>query len=197
MKKAFRIGLTIVICAAIVVGYYYYLSRKNDKQSTEQTDEMYEVDKIISRDFEGKYPTSPREVVKWYNRIITAYYGQEFSDEDLEKMADQARMLMDDELLKYNDRDTYLTSLKADIENYKNRKRVIVQSRVCDSNDIRYATVKGSSCAYVNTYYFVKEGSNYTRSYQEFVLRKDKEGNWKILTFRLTDGGTEGDADEE
>ena len=197
MKKAFRIGLTIVICAAIVVGYYYYLSRKNDKQSTEQTDEMSEVDKIISRDFEGKYPNSPREVVKWYNRIITAYYGQEYSDEELEKMADQARMLMDDELLKYNDRDSYLTSLKADIENYKNRKRVIVQSRVCDSNDIRYATVKGFSCAYVNTYYFVKEGSNYTRSYQEFVLRKDKEGNWKILTFRLTDGETEGDADEE
>ena len=197
MKKAFRIGLTIVICAAIVVGYYYYLSRKNDKQSTEQTDEMSEVDKIISRDFEGKYPNSPREVVKWYNRIITAYYGQEYSDEELEKMADQARMLMDDELLKYNDRDSYLTSLKADIENYKNRKRVIVQSRVCDSNDIRYATVKGFSCAYVNTYYFVKEGSNYTRSYQEFVLRKDKEGNWKILTFRLTDGETEGDADED
>lgn len=197
MKKALRIGVTIIVCAAIVVGYYYYLSRKNDKQSSEQSDEMSEVDKIVSRDFAGNYPSSPREVVKWYNRIITAYYREKYSDEELEKMAGQAQMLMDEELLKYNDKNTYLTSLKADIENYKNRKREIVQSRVCDSNDIRYDTVKGFSCAYVNTYYFVKEGSSYTRSYQEFVLRKDKEGNWKILTFRLTQGDTEGETDDE
>lgn len=191
MKKVFRIGLTIVICAAIVVGYYYYLSRKSDKQSSEQGEEMTEVDKIVSRDFEDKYPTTPREVVKWYNRIITAYYREEYTEEELDKMADQARMLMDDELLEQNSKEAYMTGLKADIENYKNRKRQIVQSRVCDSNDIRYATVKGSSCAYVNTYYFVKEGSDYTRSYQEFVLRKDGKGNWKILTFRLTEGETD------
>ena len=96
MKKVLRIGVTIVICAAIVVGYYYYLSRKNDNQTSEEREEMSEVDKIISRDFKDKYPTTPREVVKWYNRIITAYYREEYSDEELDKMADQARMLMDE-----------------------------------------------------------------------------------------------------
>ena len=191
MKKVLRIGVTIVICAAIVVGYYYYLSRKNDNQASEEREQMSEVDKIISRDFKDKYPTTPREVVKWYNRIITAYYKEEYSDEELDKMADQARMLMDEELLSYNSKENYMSAVKTDIENYKNRKRQIVQSKVCDSNDIRYATVKGYSCAYVNTYYFVKEGSDYTRSYQEFVLRKDSKGNWKILTFRLTQGETE------
>lgn len=191
MKKVLRIGVTIVICAAIVVGYYYYLSRKNDNQASEEREEMSEVDKIISRDFKDKYPTTPREVVKWYNRIITAYYKEEYSDEELDKMADQARMLMDEELLSYNSKESYMAAVKTDIENYKNRKRQIVQSKVCDSNDIRYATVKGYSCAYVSTYYFVKEGSDYTRSYQEFVLRKDSKGNWKILTFRLTQGEAE------
>ena len=191
MKKVLRIGVTIVICAAIVVGYYYYLSRKNDNQASEEREQMSEVDKIISRDFKDKYPTTPREVVKWYNRIITAYYKEEYSDEELDKMADQARMLMDEELLSHNSKESYMAAVKTDIENYKNRKRQIVQSKVCDSNDIRYATVKGYSCAYVNTYYFVKEGSDYTRSYQEFVLRKDSKGNWKILTFRLIQGEAE------
>lgn len=191
MKKVLRIGVTIVICAAIVVGYYYYLSRKNDNQASEEREQMSEVDKIISRDFNDKYPTTPREVVKWYNRIITAYYKEEYSDEELDKMADQARMLMDEELLSHNSKGSYIAAVKTDIENYKNRKRQIVQSKVCDSNDIRYATVKGYSCAYVNTYYFVKEGSDYTRSYQEFVLRKDSKGNWKILTFRLIQGEAE------
>ncbi len=188
MKKAIRIGLMVILSVCIVVGYYYYLSHKNDGKSSESTKELTEVEKIVDRDFEDKYPSTPREVVKWYNRIITAYYAEEYSDKELEKMAEQARKLMDDELLKYNPKEQYLASLKQDIENYHERQKKIVQSSVCDSDDITYATVKGSSCAYVNAYYFAKEGSNYSRTYQEFVLRKDKEGHWKILTFRLAEG---------
>ena len=188
MKKAIRIGLMVILSVCIVVGYYYYLSHKNDDKSSESTTELTEVEKIVNRDFEEKYPSTPREVVKWYNRIITAYYAEEYSDKELEKMAEQAQKLMDDELLKYNPKEQYLASLKQDIDNYHERQKKIVQSSVCDSDDITYATVKGSSCAYVNAYYFAKEGSNYSRTYQEFVLRKDKEGHWKILTFRLAEG---------
>lgn len=188
MKKAIRIGLSVIICAGLVVGYYYYLSHRNDTNTTEDATKVTEVDKILQKDFDEQYPTSPREVVKWYNRIITAYYGEEYTDEQLEGMADQARKLLDDELLQYNPKDTYLENLKKDIDNYKTLNKKIVQSSVSDSNDITYATVKGSSCAYVNAYYFSKEGSNYSRTYQEFVLRKDSKGKWKILTFRLTEG---------
>ncbi|MCI5823165.1 MAG: hypothetical protein MR010_09065 [Lachnospiraceae bacterium] len=188
MKKAIRIGLSVIICAGLVVGYYYYLSHRNDNNTTEDATKVTEVDKILQKDFDEQYPTSPREVVKWYNRIITAYYGEEYTDEQLEEMADQARKLLDDELLQYNPKDTYLENLKKDIDNYKTLNKKIVQSSVSDSNDITYATVKGASCAYVNAYYFSKEGSNYSRTYQEFVLRKDSKGKWKILTFRLTEG---------
>lgn len=188
MKKAIRIGLSVIICAGLVVGYYYYLSHRNDTNTTEDATKVTEVDKILQKDFDEQYPTSPREVVKWYNRIITAYYGEEYTDEQLEGMADQARKLLDDELLQYNPKDTYLENLKKDIDNYKTLNKKIVQSSVSDSNDITYATVKGASCAYVNAYYFSKEGSNYSRTYQEFVLRKDSKGKWKILTFRLTEG---------
>lgn len=188
MKKAFRIGISIVICVGLVCGYYYYLSQKNAKSSEDAEDKMTEVEKIIERDFDKNYPKTPREVVKWYNRIITAFYSEEYTDEELEKMADQARRLMDDELLSYNPRDTYLKNLKADIEDYKTRNKIIVQSSVSDSNDITYATVDGEYCAYVDAYYFSREASDYSRTYEEFVLRRDDEGHWKILSFRLTEG---------
>lgn len=188
MKKAFRIGISIVICVGLVCGYYYYLSHKNAKSAEDSQDKTTEVEKIIERDFDKNYPKTPREVVKWYNRIITAFYGEEYTDEELEKMADQARSLMDDELLSYNPRDTYLKSLKADIEDYKTRDKIIVQSLVSDSNDITYATVDGDYCAYVDAYYFSREASDYSRTYEEFVLRRDDEGHWKILSFRLTEG---------
>lgn len=188
MKKAFRIGISIVICVGLVCGYYYYLSHKNAKSVEDSQDKTTEVEKIIERDFDKNYPKTPREVVKWYNRIITAFYGEEYTDEELEEMADQARSLMDDELLAYNPRDTYLKSLKADIEDYKTREKIIVQFSVSDSNDITYATVDGDYCAYVDAYYFSREASDYSRTYEEFVLRRDDEGHWKILSFRLTEG---------
>ena len=85
-----------------------------------------------------------------------------------------------------------MSNLQTDIEDYKNRDKKILQSSVSDSNDVIYKTVNGDECAYVNAYYFCQEGSDYSRTYEEFVLRKDEDGRWKILAFQLT----EGDADE-
>ncbi len=186
MKKALRIGIAIICMVTLVVGYYAYLSRRNDSISAEETVELSEVQAIISKDFKREYPATPRSVVKWYNRIVTAFYAEEYTQEELEKMADQARMLMDDELLEYNPRDTYLASLSLEIDDYHNRERVIVSSTVCDSSEVQYKTVNGYECAFVNTYYFIREGSSYTRTYEDFCLRKDSNGNWKILTWRLS-----------
>lgn len=188
MKKTIRIGLIALLCAVMVIGYYYYLSHRNDHRSAENDTKLTEVDKIVTTDLSKDYPSTPRAVVKYYNRIITAYYGEEYSQKELEQMADQARSLMDEELLSHNSRADYLTALKADIDDYAKREKKILQSSVSDSDDITYATVEGSYCAYVNAYYFCKEGKHYSRTYQEFVLRRNDEGQWKILSFRLTKG---------
>ena len=118
MRKAIRIVIAIICMVTLVVGYYAYLSRKNDSVSADSNVELSEVQAIVSKNFIKEYPATPRSVVKWYNRIITAYYAEEYSQEELEKMAEQARMLMDDELLKYNPKDTYLASLNLEIEDY-------------------------------------------------------------------------------
>ena len=165
------------------------MSRRNDATSADDAVELSEVQAIISRDFNKDYPATPRAVVKWYNRIITAYYNEEFDQGQLEQMADKARMLMDDELLKYNPKDTYVASLTLEIEDYHNRSRTIVQSTVSDSNEVQYKKVNGYECAFLSTYYFIREGSSYTRTYEDFCLRKDSNGNWKILTWRLSPEG--------
>ena len=45
MKKAFRIGITIVICVGLVCGYYYYLSHKNAKSAEDAQDKTTEVER--------------------------------------------------------------------------------------------------------------------------------------------------------
>lgn len=186
MKKVLRIGIAVICMVTLVVGYYAYLSRRNDSVQADDNVELSEVQAIISKNFTKEYPATPRAVVKWYNRIITAYYNEDFTQEELEKMADQARMLMDDELLKYNPKDTYLASLTLEIEDYHNRSRTIVSSTISDSKEVQYKTVNGYECAFLSTYYFIREGSSYTRTYEDFCLRKDSDGNWKILTWRLS-----------
>ncbi|MBE5914548.1 MULTISPECIES: DUF6715 family protein [Pseudobutyrivibrio] len=186
MKKVLRIGIAVICMVSLVVGYYAYLSRRNDSVSADDSVELSEVQAIISKDFDKNYPATPRAVVKWYNRIITAYYAEDFTQDELEQMADQARKLMDDELLQYNPKDTYVASLNLEIEDYHNRQRVIVSSSVSESGEVQYKKINGYECAFVSAYYFVREGSSYTRTYEDFCLRKDSNGNWKILTWRLS-----------
>ncbi len=186
MKKVLRIGIAVICMVSLVVGYYAYLSKRNEAVGSEKEVELSEVQAIISKNFLTDYPATPRAVVKWYNRIITAYYAEEFDQGQLEKMADQARTLMDDELLSYNPKDTYIASLNLEIEDFHNRERKIVSSTVCDSKEVQYKKVNGNECAFVNTYYFIREGSSYVRTYEDFCLRKDSKGHWKILTWRLS-----------
>lgn len=186
MKKVLRVGIAVICMVAIVVGYYYYLSHRNASTKADDSVELSEVQSIIEKDFEGDYPVTPRAVVKWYNRIITAYYAQDYSEDEFYAMADQARMLFDNDLLVLNPREQYLISLTAEIEDYHNRSRMIVSSSVSSTSEVRYETVNGRECAYVSSYYFIREGSSYTRTYEDFCLRKDDDGKWKILTWKLS-----------
>ena len=59
--KRVRVVLIGIVCIALVVGYYYYLSHKETTDTTEVT----EVQKVILKKLEGKsYPATPREVIK-------------------------------------------------------------------------------------------------------------------------------------
>lgn len=188
MKKGFRITIFAIIAAVLVVGYYFYLDRKHDDAAKVEAEKIEEVDMIVNRDLETNYPVTPREVVKFYNRIVVEYYANEHSDDEITAMASQQRKLLDPELLEYNPEVDFIINVKANIEEYAARDEKIRRAKVCSSNDVTYRKVKGDDCAYVTSYYFSSEGSSPIRTFQEYCLRKDTDGRWKILTFRLTEG---------
>ena len=186
MKNAIRIGIFVIVAAALIVGYYFYLSHgRTTKEETPA--KKTELEKVLTVDFVKNYPETPREVMKWYNRIIKLYYDSETEDTMVDALCDQAMMLLDDELVSNNPRDNYIASVRADIADYKQRSRKIVSTEVCDTNDVVYKKRRGDSMAYVQTHYFIAEGSDYENTYQKYALRKDDNGRWKILAFQLTD----------
>lgn len=188
MKNAVRVIIIGIMAAALIVSYYFYLTRHTGSR-TEETKEVVsdEMTKVTTRDFVKDYPATPREVIKWYNRIIALYYSPTTTEEQLVALTSQAKTLMDDELLERNPSDVYDASVRLDINDFNAHDRTIVTTDVCDTNDVIYKRVDGDDLAYVIGYYFIKEGSNYTSSYQKYVLRKDDAGNYKILGFELCD----------
>lgn len=186
MKRNIIRIVSIVVVIGLVVGGYYFFSR--GRSETAEDMELTKVQQVTTRNLDTNYPATPRETVKLYNRILSCFYNEEYTEEELYALGDQARKLFDGELLENNPRDVYFTALKADIEDYHDRKRTIANSSVCDSNDVAYHTVDGAECAYVTASYFINEDKNYSRTYQMYVLRKDEDGNWKILVFYQIEG---------
>ena len=186
MKKTRIVILAIVIVAAICTAFY--IVNNNSKKESAKEAGLTEIQKITTRNMEKDYPATPREVIKFYNRIVKCYYGRQYSDDELEQLADQTLSMFDDDLLKKNEKESYIESVKSDAAQYEEDNKSISQTDVCDSNDVKYMTDNGDDIAYVTASYFIKTGSSYTKTYQEYVLRKDGDGDWKILTFYKIEG---------
>lgn len=186
--KRIRVAVIGIICIALVVGYYYHLSNKN---TSSDASDLTEVQKVTLKNLNGDaYPATPREVIKLYNRIMCCYYNEEYTEEEFQKLADQALALMDEELLANNPPEQYYLRVQADVDTYHEKGRTINNASVCDSNEVKFATIGEDECAYVSASYFVRDDDGFTKSNQNYVLRKNEEEQWKILAFELEEGVT-------
>ena len=143
---------------------------------------MTETELIISKDLESSYPKTAREVVKFYNRILNCYYQQEYTDEQLGQLAEQARTLMDEELKQKNPGESYLQAVEEDISVFAKEGKTISNVALEESNEI-----EGRECAYVDVVYYLKiknKGKTKSeRSSQTYILRRDDDNKWRILGF--------------
>ena len=189
MKKA-RIVIAALVCVILVCGVFYFV--KNRANSSPEEGDLSQIQKLITRNLEQQYPATPRVVILLYNKIIMMYYEGEYSEEEFQALAAQTIMLFDDELAKINPLQSYMSSLRAEIKEYKSRNRSIKKANVCDSRDVLFLTDPNNQdeIAYVTASYFVKEDTSYEKIYQRYVLRKDSEGCWKILTYYQIEGKT-------
>ncbi|MCM1107312.1 MAG: hypothetical protein NC355_10255 [Blautia sp.] len=193
--KNVRLIILAVVCVALICGGFFLLKSRMGGEEEELT----KVQKIVTRNLEADYPPTPREVIKFYNRIITSYYEGGYTDEEFEALTDQALLLFDDELASNNPKDAYQKQIQEEVEDYKSRKRSISSTSVCDTRDVVWLTDPdtGDELAYVTASYFVKENSSFDRTYQEYVLRKDDGEHWKILTYYQVEGkSAEDDGDD-
>ena len=186
MKKSHVIIMVIVCISLLVGGFAIWMNRNGDASS--ENVELTKVQQLITKDLNKNYPSTPREVVKTYSEIITCFYNEEYTEKELEALVDQTRLLMDEELAANNPKEDYLKRVKDEISEFAAAERTIMRYNLPSSNEIELRTVDGRECAYVEMSYLLKEKNSLDKTFQTYVVRKDEDGNWKILGFDKTEG---------
>lgn len=186
MKRSGIITIIVIglILVAAVAGYAVSLNRK--KAVEEANTQITAVQKVLLRDLERNYPPSPKEVVKYFAEITKCFYNEEYTDEELTQLAEKIQGIYDDELIANKSQEDYLNDLNSEIADMKKDKCTISSYVVSSSVDVEEFTENGYSCARLYCTFSVKRGTSGTvASMEEFVLRKDEDGHWKIYGWDL------------
>lgn len=187
MKKYGRTIIVIAVLAALGLGYYYYLANKDTgKDATDIAADTSEVSVLISKDIMANYPESPKDVVNLYARITKAYYDTSLTNEQIEALGKQARLMFDDELKNTQTDADFYEKLKEDIGNYNSTKTRISSYVIQSAAKTKYSTFKDRQYASIALVYYLRQGDKLIDSPTKFTLRKDDDGHWKILFWELT-----------
>lgn len=186
MKRSGVISIivTCVILVAVIGGFAFYLSHKS-RTGAEEEVESTQVQKVLQKDLDRNYPPTPKEVVKYFAEITKCFYNEEYSEDDLEKMAVKIQELYDAELVANKSQEDYLQDLRSEIAGMKEQKSTIYSYELSASTDVEFFTEKDYDCARLYCTFNVKQGAGTVPSMEQFVLRKDEDGHWKILGWDL------------
>lgn len=184
MKKS-TVWVTIILILIIVglVGTYAFLvSLAKDEAAAAA---MTPVQKALSRDLSKDYPSTVKEVIKYYTEIEKCLFNENCTEEELEQLGMQARGLYDEELLSKSDNTTgsYLDRLKADIKTFQGKGRRYAVISVAGSTSVDTFSEDGYEFARIHCGYTVTEkGQSWTEG-RVFLLRRDEQRRWKIYGF--------------
>ncbi len=183
-KKAGTKGfaIAVVIIAIGVLLFYITLSnRMNNFSGRNNVKNTSEIEKLLNYNFDEAYPKTVRETVKLHCRYMKMAYNNEFSKDELFDANRKIRELFDDELLNYNTEEAQLKSLENDIQFYKDNKQKYVSYTLPEASQITYNTEDGVEYARLRVGVIIRVDNATMKGDQEYLLRKDKLGRWKIL----------------
>lgn len=185
-KKKKNTNLPVAIVLLVVVAIlvvFYFVTRQSRSEAPPAT--ATELSKIIDKNYETNYPSTPREVARDYVEMIMYLDNKDCKAEELEKIAITARKIMDDELLDANPLKSYMSSLQKDIASFKQDNINIVSYTLPEIDDVKYFEFEGKECAGVKVSFFIKnKDSKFTKSFMQYMFRKDDKGRWKLYGYK-------------
>ena len=189
MRKGPKSAAVLAVMVITVFALYYYLVNKVERSDPEV--ETSAVEDVLLKNLETDYPATVREVIKYYNEIMSCYYGENPTDEELKKLADKAMELYDAELVDYQSEEMYIEDLKAEIAAFAASDTVLSHVALSSSTAVDYYTYNGRECAQIRCIYTMRQKTGLMTIKEVYVLRKDDSGRWKILGWTPAEDKTE------
>ena len=179
MRKGPKSAAVLAVMVITVFALYYYLVNKVERSSPEV--ETTAIQDVLLRNLETDYPATVREVIKYYNEIMSCYYSESPTDEELKDLADKALELYDTELVNFQSEEMYLAYLKTEIAGFASSGTVLSHVALSSSTAVDYFTYNGRECAQIRCIYTMRQKTSMMTIKEIYVLRKDDNGRWKIL----------------
>lgn len=191
MKKKIRAIIIMLIFAGLVVALYYKLSYKEIGGSEQVEIPETKIEEVLVKDLSSsEYPATPKAVIKLYSQMSKCFYDGGYTEKQYENLVEQYRKLLDQELLVNNPEEDHAFRLSEEIQTYGDANRFILVFYEPKEEEVKRYESAGKEYATVPMTYALKEGdSAVLNTKEEFILRKDNEGKWKILGWRVKDKG--------
>lgn len=187
-KKIIGAFTVILVVAAAVLAVYFFMNREAARKAEEGALPTTEIGKLLAKDLELKYPETPTEVIKLYWRINRCLYNDDLSDKDFEALFKQLRLLYDEEFLA-NEKNSYekmMKNLKKEKEGYGDKKKTISVSVVQKNDTLKTVELDGKECVTVISSTLLTDKGDTTKTFEQFICRRDNSKKWKILGWQLT-----------
>jgi len=194
----------MLFMVVVLVGVYLAITRRNkeetstDEAAARSVQDMTETQKLIAESAYRDYPSTPVQLLKYYNEITICFYNEDYTEDELRSLAVISRKMLDDELVALQTDSEYFEQLKKDIANLKlqgDYGTTIYKIDVTPSMDVEYFEHEGYECARLHDTFTMKQMVSGTIYYPVvryiYVMRRDDDGHWKILGFKKEEEGAE------
>lgn len=184
MKAKKRIGTisAILVLACAIVALYWYIDR-----SGKEAEEPVNVgaQQILDRDLEIDYPPTPYAVAQCYCGIVENRYSDKTTQEQLEELVRMELAMYDEELEEKNPYSAYLATVKDELKDAKEKKIAFTGYIVDNFSNVRKWKKNGREYASIRIQFLLRSEKGNFDSKRELMLRKDEEGNYKILGWEM------------
>ena len=171
----------LIILAIVVLVIFILAINTPDKEA--DTVKITAATKQLTKNYEKEYPGTPRSVVSEYAEISVCFYASDTEEGQIRELAEQMRQLFDADLIANQSFDDFYNSLRSEIAVYRDKNKVVSSYSVSSSTDVKYDKNEYGSLATLYLTMNVREDGNVNKVKEQFVLRQDADGHWKILGF--------------
>lgn len=186
-KSSMKTVFAMIVLVCLIFSAFMYFSSRKDKEKAEVVVEQSEADKILDQDINNVYPPTAREVLKRYGRIVKCIHSGEVSEEEVSALGDTIRLLYSEELIQENPRDEYVKKLQDEVGDYKKLNKTVTSYAIDTAENTVTWSEDGIEYARLLASFTTKEGATFLKTYEEFILKKDMQNQWKIIGWRIAD----------